>query len=244
MKMLRPHGLFRGLAMLAAGLSLSACGFNLINVGPAPNLYDLSPTEQFSADMPKVHWQLVIEDPEAPNVIDTDHILARSSGYEVKYIARARWTDRAPRLVQTLLVHAFDKSGAIVGVGRQAIGLRSDYSLKSELQHFEAVYSGLGPPKVRVVLNLKIVRQPADMIVAGRTFQVEEQVQGTSMRAIAATFQDALGKVFSEVVPWTLTSAQVDYVKRLQERRSPKPMRPGGVSGAMDPAAPAIAATR
>ena len=231
----------RALPIMAAGLLLSACGVNLINLGPAPNLYDLSPQETFT-DLPKVNWQLVIEEPEAPNVIDTDHILARSSGYEVKYIANARWTDRAPRLVQTLLVHAFDRSNSIVGVGRQAIGLRSDYSLKGELQHFEADYSKGPVPSVHVVLNLKIVRQPSEMIVAARTFDEDIPASRTSMTAIAGAFQEALGKILTQVVPWTLTEANADYDRRLEQRRSPEPMHSNGLSGATVGSSPAVGA--
>ena len=59
----------------------------------------------------------------------------------------------------TLLVESFENTGKIVAVGRQAIGLRSDFNLKSELREFQAEYfGGAKIPTVRVRINTKLIK--------------------------------------------------------------------------------------
>ena len=80
----------------------------------------------------------MIEEPVAAGGLDTDAIAIYPSPTEVKYYAGARWTERAPKMIQTLLVESFENSGKITAVGRQAIGLYSDYNLKTELREFQS----------------------------------------------------------------------------------------------------------
>ena len=46
-------------------------------------------------------------------------------------------------MVQTLMVESFDNFRCVVSVGRDTIGLRADYVLKSELREFQAEYAGV-----------------------------------------------------------------------------------------------------
>ena len=93
-----------------------------------------------SEDLPHVSWQLVVEEPSAAGGLATQRIALRTNLLELDYFAGSRWTEGAPRLVQTLLVESFENTGRIVAVGRQSIGLRSDFNLKSELREFQAEY--------------------------------------------------------------------------------------------------------
>ena len=54
------------------------------------------------------------------------------------YYALANWTDRAPLMVQGLVVESFENSGRIVAVGREAVGLKPDFVLKIEIREFQA----------------------------------------------------------------------------------------------------------
>ena len=114
-------------------------------------------------------------------------------------------------MAQTLMVESFENSGQIVAVGRQAIGLRSDYNLKTELREFQAEYLEDQPnaaPVVRVRLNAKLIRQPRLSIVAGRNFEHVVQARSGEMAEIVAAFDEALGRVMKEIVGWTLTTAR------------------------------------
>ncbi|HAJ45956.1 MAG TPA: hypothetical protein DCL54_05180, partial [Alphaproteobacteria bacterium] len=146
------------LGLGAAGLGsalLSGCGVSNILAGPAPDLYVLSPKSTFPEDLPSVNWQLVVEEPSAARGLDTDRIAIAPTDLEVKYFPEARWADRAPRMVQSLIIQSFENSKRIVSVVRQQLGLRSDFVLKSELREFQAELRKEGP-RVPVRLNLKV----------------------------------------------------------------------------------------
>ena len=134
-----------------------------------------------------------------------DRIALRATPTELKYFARASWTERAPRMVQTLLVESFENSRAIVAVGRKAVGLRSDYNLKTDMREFQAEYFDAdGIPTVRVRLNAKLVKQPLRAIVASKTFEATKKAEGKSIQQIIQAFDKALGKVLRRTVEWTL----------------------------------------
>lgn len=173
--------------------------------GPPPNLYTLTPKNTFTKELQRVRWQLVVDEPLASGGLNIDRIALRHSPTELKYFARARWTERAPRMVQTLMVESFENSGAIVAVGRKAIGLRSDYNLITELREFQAEYfESDGVPTVRVRLNAKLVKQPRRAIVASRTFESTIKSEGKAMRHVIRAFDQALGKVLRHTVEWTI----------------------------------------
>ena len=173
--------------------------------GPPANLYTLTPKSTFTKELQRVRWQLVVDEPLASGGLNIDRIALRHSPTELKYFARARWTERAPRMVQTLMVESFENSGAIVAVGRKAIGLRSDYNLLTELREFQAEYfESDGVPTVRVRLNAKLVKQPRRAIVASRTFESTIKSEGKAMRNVIRAFDQALGKVLRRTVEWTI----------------------------------------
>ena len=197
----------RAFLLAGSSLALSGCGGLLPSIGPAPNVYDLSPKNTFRGDLPSVQWQLVVEEPVAASGLDTVRIALKPTALEYKYFAQSRWSDRAPRMVQTLMVESFENSGKIVAVGRQSIGLRSDYNLKSELREFQAEYSGdKAPPVVRVKLNSKLVRQPRLEIVAAQNFEEVITAEGTEFNAVLLAFDNALNRVLRHLVEWALTT--------------------------------------
>ena len=206
----RGFRLLRRLAPPAAmfvALALAACQAVLPG-GPMPDLYTLTPKSTFNPDLPQVSWQLVVEEPLASGWLNTDRIALRASPTELDYYAQAQWTERAPRLVQTLLVESFENSRHIVAVGRQAIGLRSDFTLRSELREFQADYPpNGGNPTVRVRLNLKLIQDRTRSIIANETFEATAEATNATMSGIVAAFDDALGKVLRRTVEWTLTTA-------------------------------------
>ena len=110
-------------------------------------------------------------------------------------------------MVQTLLIESFENTGKIVGVGRQAIGLRSNFNLKTELREFQAEYfdGSDGVPMIHVRINAKVVRQPRQVIVASKTFSARLAAADSDMASIITAFDDALGQVLKDLVHWTLS---------------------------------------
>ena len=202
-----------GLA-LVLGLGLGGC--SLIASDP-PQLYDLSPKNTFDEGAPAVSWQLVVEEPTTPNAINTDRIAIRPSQLEVQYFPAVKWTDRAPALVQTLLVESFENSGKIVGVGRRSIGLSGDYVLSSELREFEAVSDGAGGTNVVIRLVLKLVRQSSGGIIASTTATATVQAASDGVPDVVTAFDAALGKVLKQSVGWVLREGASDRKRYVEE---------------------------
>lgn len=199
----------RGLLLAAAAAPLAGCGGLLPQATPS-NLYTLSPKTTFIADLPRVDWQLVVEEPYAAGGLDTHKIAIYTNPYEVKYYAEARWAERAPRMVQTLLVESFENTGRIVSVGRQSVGLRSDFNLKSELREFQAELKDgpQGVPEVFVALHSKLIAQPRQQIVAAANFSRRTKAKDAAILSVVAAFDEALGNVLRETVQWALMTAR------------------------------------
>lgn len=197
--------------VLALVLGISGCSLSGMLAGdsPAPKLFVLTPKSTFSNDIPRVTAQLVVETPIASEGLNTHRIALRHSPLTLDYFAGARWTERAPLLVQTLLVESFENTKKIVSVARQGIDLRADYVLKTELREFQAEYGGGGAtPDVWVRLNAKLVRMPARIIVASETFEARLISGGATMTDIVYAFDETLNKVLKKSVTWTMRRLQ------------------------------------
>jgi cholesterol transport system auxiliary component len=204
------HGWRRAAAAVLVGAAvLSAAGCTSVIPGAntePPRIYDLSPKSTFAPDLPSVRWQLVIEQPVAAASLNTTRIALSRSPVTVDYYARAVWTDTAPRLVQTRLVESFENSKKIISVGRDAVGLRSDYVLKTELRQFEALYVDPGPPTVYVQINAKMVKMPERVIITNMTVQRKIRAASPALDDVIYAFDDALGKILKRVVEWALVA--------------------------------------
>ena len=200
----------RGIGALSLASALSGCGVGelLPGQGPPPRLFRLSPKSTFDTDLPTVDWQLVIEEPISPTGLSTTRIPLQRRAVELEYYARANWTDRAPAMVHTLAVESFENSNRIIAVGRESLGLRSDFILKLDLREFQTEYSGDGPPDAHVRLNAKLVQMPQRTIIGSQRFTRRITAKADTLEDIVEAFDDALGKVLKELVTWTLRSGQ------------------------------------
>ena len=208
------RGLLRtglGLALplaLPLAVGLPACQLPVPGQRPLPKLYRLTPKSTFNPDIPEVDWQLVLEIPQADAGLNTPRIALLRSPVRLDYYARASWADRAPLMVQGLLVQSFENTRQIVSVGRQAVGLRSDFILKTELREFQAEYLHGNLPKVHVAMNAKLVKMPQRVIVGSKSFWFLEEAKADDLDEIVRAFDRALGKVMRRLVEWTMTSGQ------------------------------------
>lgn len=207
--MIRKFSLVRRAAAVVAlggcAVSLWGCGV-LPDVKTPTDLYTLSPKSTFDAALPDVYWQLVVETPIAPASLNTGRIAVAPTPLATDYYATSAWTDRAPLMVQTLLIESFENSRHIVAVGRESVGLRANYVLQSELRHFEAEMFHGPNPYVRVRLNVKIVHMPERQIIGSRTFERCSRSNGDQVPDVVVAFDDALGAVLKRVVGWVLTT--------------------------------------
>lgn len=205
----------RILAVLALGLSLSGCAAvsqfmalgERVEEATEPNaLYVLTPKSTFDPNLPEVRRQLVIEEPIAASHIDTDRIAIKPGPYLVEYFPQSRWANRAPLLVQRLLVESFENTKKVSSVSAQRIGLASDFLLFTDLREFQAATTPAegDPVLVNVQLNLKVVEERAGLIIASANFSAELAAAGEDPASVVAAFDEALGAVLKDSVEWAV----------------------------------------
>ena len=157
------------------------------------------------AEVPRVDWQLAVARPSAENMLSGTRIAVRERGAELQVLGGARWSDSVPELLQALVLRAFEDSGRILGVARQATALTADYSLALDLRAFEARYDDAGAPSVHVAFSAKLVGGN-NRVLAARTFEARVQAGGREAPAVVQAFEAALSETLGELVAWTLTT--------------------------------------
>lgn len=186
-------------------LALAACSGLLPGAGPAPDLYTLSPATRFADGLPRAAWQLLIEEPTAVGGVDANRVAVQRTPNEIRYFADIRWIERAPRMVQGLLVESFERSQTVAAVDRYTVGPRAEYVLKSELRDFQAeLFDDAKIPTVHVRLTAKLVRAGRHDVVWTRDFSSRVTARAPNAPAVVAAFDQALGQVMAEIVAATV----------------------------------------
>jgi cholesterol transport system auxiliary component len=197
--------------VLGAGAAMSGCTSIIEGVipgkGEGPQLYVLTPKTTFNPDLPRIASQILVDVPIAPAEIDTNRIVLSRLPVTVDFFGNAAWPDRAPIMIQTLLVESFESTGKTIAIGRESVGLRADYILKPELRRFTAVYDAPDrPPVVTVLVNIRLVKMPERSIIAQLNADARERAARNEMQAIVEAFDEALGKILKRIIEWTLTT--------------------------------------
>ncbi len=146
--------------------------------------------------------QLLVADPSALKALDSEQILVRVSGSEVRYLSKSQWSDKLTRVVQSKLVEAFEDTGRLGGVGKPGQGLAIDYQLISDVRAFE-IATGGGDRGV-VEISVKLLNDRNGSVKAQKVFRAEAPAKGSGSSAYVAALDQAFGRVTGEIVAWTL----------------------------------------
>ncbi|WP_299284686.1 ABC-type transport auxiliary lipoprotein family protein [uncultured Tateyamaria sp.] len=199
----------RPLATLALSTMLAGCaGLASLNQASQPTeLFVLTPKSTFDPGLPKLRDQIVVETPTATASVNTDQIAVQPTPLQVQYLPDARWVDRAPLIVQALLIESFENSGKVPAVGSSTIGLRADYLIVTDIREFQATVpvGALSEAlQIDVRLNIKIIDAFTDRIIGSRSF--EEFVASPTDAApdVAGAFDEALGDTMRDAVEWSI----------------------------------------
>ena len=185
-------------------LVVTSCGSLLPTQGPAPDLYTLSPATRFAEGLKRVDWQLMVEEPTAVGGVDSNRIAVQPTPNEVRYFGEVRWVERAPRMVQGLLVESFERSRAVAGVERYAVTFKADYILKAEIRDFQAELFGEQAPTAHVRLTVKLLRAGKQDILWTRDFEARVAAGNVTATNVVAAFDTALGQVMADIVAATV----------------------------------------
>ncbi len=232
-------------AALLAGLG--ACGgLTRLQAVSTPNeLYALTPKSTFSSNLPRLSQQIVVEEPTATAAVSTDQIAVQPTSLRVQYLPRARWVDRAPLIVQSLLIESFENTERVPAVGSSAIGLRADYYIATDLREFQAMLpsdaSPDAPLQVLVRLNIKLIDAEEDRIIGSRSFEEIVPTATDDPADVTFAFDEALGDVMRDCIEWSIRRIHTHATEREErEARARRPTpRPSPIN-AIDPDSIAI----
>jgi cholesterol transport system auxiliary component len=195
---------------LSCLLLLTACAGLLPKSEPqqvfAPRLAALE-----TDDWPKVTWQLQVGKPAANRMLDSTRIVVLPAPGQMQFYSGSSWSDSAPEWLHVLIVHAFEDSGSIIGVGSQASGMRGDYLLLLDLRALQAEYrTPSGPPVGVFELGAKLVHPASNRVLASRRFRGEEPATSTSVGDAVAAIEKAMTSQVDALLRWTLETGEAN----------------------------------
>jgi len=188
------------LGALVLALALTACGSLLPKPGPLPQLYRLTPLPPAEGAQ-ALDLQLAVDLPAAPASLDTERIALMAPPLRLDYFARSAWGDRAPAMIQSLVVESLADSGRIRVVTGRSGEVRADADLMIDIERFDADYEGPGAPEIHVRLIARIMRDRD--AIAVRTFDATARAARNVTPDIVAAFDEAFHTALGELVPWT-----------------------------------------
>jgi cholesterol transport system auxiliary component len=192
----------RSVALALTLLLLAGCSGGLKSNLPPTQVYVLRPAAAPAAGpaaaAPSVGTVQVML-PQATAGLASDSIVVLRSGERLDYYSGARWAAAAPGMLQMLVIDALRASNGFAMVESDAGPFPSEYVLSLELRHFEAEYTGTGPPTVHVALVATLGRRGNREIIV--SFSADSQVKADAdrMQAVVAAFEQATGEALSQL---------------------------------------------
>jgi cholesterol transport system auxiliary component len=198
------------IVLLFALLLLAGCSGLLPRPTPQ-QIFVPDPRIEPRSEWPQVTWQLQVAKPVAHRMLDSARIVVMPTPGEVQFYRGAAWADSAPEWLQSLIVHGFEDSGRIVGVGRQASGMRGDYLLLLDLRALQAEYrSTAGPPVAVFELGAKLVHPASNRVLASRRFRAEEAAESTAIPDVVRALERGIGAQLGELLRWVLVTGEAN----------------------------------
>ncbi len=148
---------------------------------------------------------LSIEPPTTSGALSVDRILIRPNALQSLYLPGVRWSDEMPLMYQTVMLRAFEDTGALAYVGRRPLGGSGDFALLSEITDFQAELSADGESvSTRIRLVARMVRETDARVLARRSFQSVVPAVSSEALDVVQAFNLASDAVLDDLVRWGL----------------------------------------
>jgi phospholipid/cholesterol/gamma-HCH transport system substrate-binding protein len=172
----------------------------------APNvMYDLAAPRSFPRLDQTVDAQLVVNDPAAVLLFDTQKVLVRPNVPDNPTFENARWSDSLPKLIQAKVVQAFENAKYFSAVSRPTDGANADYQLLIEIRAFDIETA----PRTEAVVDLSAkVLGSNGRVVGTNIFRAASPTTVSDASSAAAVLNQAFGQVTTELVAWTAKIAK------------------------------------
>ena len=200
---LRPQYFFRfGLVSGMAMVFLSFC--SILPKAETLEIYQLpSSSIPRSTQAHSLPWALRIATPKSSQVTDSMRVLVLRQDNRISAYKGIRWGDPAPILLRDQLAEAFRTDGRFSSVSSGNNNLMADLELGGDLTAFQVEYKN-GTPAVNIRFYATLVQSGRNRIVATRSFEILEPVQGREIPEVIAAFGRATDRLAAEIIDWTL----------------------------------------
>ncbi|PJI49324.1 MAG: ABC transporter [Pseudomonas sp.] len=185
---------------------LGAC--SILPEAESPDFYLLPATQQPTRSTAVVNWSLRVSAPTASLALDSNRIAVVPQGNQLSSYQGSRWANRAPGLLRDRLLDAFTANGSIRALSSDESSLQADLDLTGELRAFQSEYQN-GKPVIHIRYDARLVRTLGLRIVASRTFEVSQPVEGKQVPEVVSAFGKAADQLSAQVVEWTLQQGKM-----------------------------------
>lgn len=167
---------------------------------PGPAIYDLAPATAFPQLTKNIKAQLVVPDPNALILFDSQKILVRNGEGTYSNITNAQWADNLPKLVQARLVQSFENARQLNSVSRPLDQLNADYRLELTIRGFQITLTP--SPKAVIDVTARLVSDKGT-IADARVFTASVPAKSAEAADAVAAFNQAFSQVAGDIVTWT-----------------------------------------
>jgi cholesterol transport system auxiliary component len=183
-----------------AVLLLCACSGGLRSDLPVAQVYVLRPAWPAGAPgTPAGAGTVQVAWPIAAPGLSSDSIMLLRAGERLDYYSGARWAAAAPAMLQALTVEALRAAHKFAMVESDSGPFGSEYMLSLELTHFEAEYTGAGPPSVHVALVGTLGKRGSRDVIASFTADSRVSADADHMQSVVAAFERATGEALAQI---------------------------------------------
>jgi phospholipid/cholesterol/gamma-HCH transport system substrate-binding protein len=168
---------------------------------PGPAIYDLTPATAFPQIAKTIKGQLVVPDPSAIILFDSQKILIRNGDGTYASVNNAQWADNLPKLVQARIVQSFENARQLNAVSRPLDQLNPDYRLELAIRGFQIMQAP--SPNAVVDVSARLVSDKG-AVANARIFTASVPAKSIEAPDAVAALNQAFSQVEADIVTWAV----------------------------------------
>jgi cholesterol transport system auxiliary component len=189
------------LATVLCAALLSGCVSKLLT-SPPPATYDLAGVQSVPAVKGRASAQVLVPEPFALQTLASQRIVV-TRGALVAYYPNAQYPDTLPKVVQSRIIQAFEKSRGVRAIGRPGEGLSIDYQLLTNIRSFAFNVTPSGR-YAEIEIFAQIMNDRNGKVVEAKLFQASVPVSEDTAPAAVNGLNAALDEVLQQLVSWAV----------------------------------------
>jgi len=189
------------LSVALCAVLLSGCVSKLLT-SPPPATYDLTGVQSAPAVKGRASAQVLVPEPFALQTLASQRIVV-TRGALVAYYPNAQYPDTLPKVVQSRIIQAFEKSRGVRAIGRPGEGLSIDYQLLTNIRTFAFNVTPSGR-YAEIEIFAQIMNDRNGKVVEAKVFQASVPVAEDTAPAAVNGLNVALDEVLQQLVAWAV----------------------------------------